>query len=232
MKKYQLHHLILFIAGYGVFSLFMFFLTFDGLSIWMAINVGFAMIPLIVITYLNKRFVDSNLRIDIILIFGILFFVFFYPNAFYIITDFMHLDKLDFYTTQQYVGTSYRLIIDPYFMLIHITISAFLGVFAGIQSLLLLEEMVLLKFGKKWINRTLVILMMFLSSVGIYIGRFLRFFSWDMLNPFKVIKELYNSFELFTVEFILLFTITHLVVYYGYKFVMMSELKDNHSNTF
>lgn len=232
MKKYKISHLILFTASYGLFSLFMFFLTFEGLSIWMAINVGFAMIPYIVITYLSKRFITMSLRIDYILIIGLLLFLFFFPNSFYIITDFMHLDKHDFYTTGQYVGTTYRLLIDPYFMLVHITISAFIGAFVGVQSLLILEEMMHLKYKDNWYNRVVVIIIMFLSSVGIYIGRFLRFFSWDILNPIKVIKELIDSFSFFTIEFVVFFTFTHLLIYYGYKLlVIQSQLKSKSTNT-
>lgn len=206
MKKYKVSHLILFTGAYGLFSLFMFFLTYEGLSIWMAINVGFAMTPLVVITFLSKRFKDMHFRVDCILIMGLLFFVFFYPNSFYIITDFMHLDKHDFYTSQQYVGTTYRLLIDPYFMLVHITISALVGIYAGIQSLLVLEDMILLKYRKKWYSRTFVVILMLLSSLGIYIGRFLRFFSWDVLNPIKVIIELFDSLSVFTIEFVVFFT--------------------------
>lgn len=221
MKKYKLSHLILFTGVYGFISLYMIALTHDGLSIWMGINVGFAMIPLVVITYLSKRFTDMNLRVDPILILGLVVFVFFYPNSFYIITDFMHLDKQDFYTTQQYVGTTYKFLIEPYFILVHITVSAFVGVYAGIQSLLILEEMIYLKYKKKWLNRTIVIITMVLSSLGIYIGRFLRFFSWDVLNPVKVIKELFGSLSVFTIEFVVLFVFTHLLLYYGYKLLMI-----------
>lgn len=233
MKKFEITNLIIFTFFYGVFSLFMYLiLTLSGLSIWMGINVGFAMIPLVIIVFLYQRFLDNDMKIDLVLIIGLVIYILFYPNAFYILTDFIHIDSLDFYTHELTNGypahyeTVYRLIIDPYFMLFHIIISAIIGVYAGIQSLLYLEKMINLKFNNKKLTTLVVIIMLFLSSTGIYLGRFLRFFSFDILRPIYLLKTFFFSIDLFTFSFIIFFTGLEVLIYYGYKFLMIKIPND------
>ena len=121
MKEFKVFNLILFTGGYGILCLLIFgFVTLDGLSVWMGINVGFAMIPLISIVYLYDRFLEMDYKIDWILVIGVVFFVFFYPNSFYILTDFIHIDSIDFYIYEMYEGITYLARIDPYLMMFHI----------------------------------------------------------------------------------------------------------------
>ncbi len=222
MKKMKLRDVILFTMGYGFTSILIFlYITLEGLSIWMGINVVLAMIPLIAILFLYQRFIDNDKKLDLLLIVGLVFFIFFYPNSFYILTDFIHIDSIDFYSTQMYQGTTYVSNIAPYLMLFHIITSAIVGAFAGIQSLLYLEKMFELKFGKTTINTLLPISVLLLSSVGIYIGRFLRFFSWDVLKPFALLREFFGSIDLFAIGFILSFTLIEAIIYYGYKYLVI-----------
>ena len=220
MKKISIKKLILFTGLYGIFSVFTFmFITWDGLSVWMGINVGFAMIPWVLIVFLYQRFKD-NMDIDLtfILIMGL--FIFFYPNAFYILTDFIHVERQLFYIRQMYEGITYLRNIDPYLMLAHIIISALVGTFAGIQSLLYLEEIVKLKYNNKKITNLVSVMILFLSGIGIYIGRFLRFFSWDILRPVKLLTEFFNSLDGFSIAFILWITLLEIILFYGYKFIV------------
>lgn len=234
MKKFNVVHLIIFTVLYGLVSIFTYmFLTFEGLSIWMGINVGFAMIPLIVIVYLYQRFQENMFKIDVVLIIGLIVFFFFYPNAFYILTDFMHIDSLDFYYHEvvsvypEATKTVYRLIIDPYFMMFHIIVSASIGAYAGIQSLLYLEEMVKQKFENKVLTNFVVVFMLVMSSLGIYLGRFLRFFSFDILRPFYLLKTFFNATDLFTFSFVFFFSIFEIIIFYGYKILVIKLPDEN-----
>ena len=222
MKEFKVFNLILFTGGYGILCLLIFgFVTLDGLSVWMGINVGFAMIPLISIVYLYDRFLEMDYKIDWILVIGVVFFVFFYPNSFYILTDFIHIDSIDFYIYEMYEGITYLARIDPYLMMFHIIVSAIIGAFAGIQSLLYLEKIVAIKFNNNKITTAVVVVMLFLSSIGIYLGRFLRFFSWDVLRPFTLLSEFFQNFDIFVITFIVFFTMLELIVYYGYKYLVI-----------
>ena len=60
---------------------------------------------------------------------------------------------------------------------------AFTGLLLGMVSLFLMQEIIRREFGR-WVGWAFVALVAALSSAGIYMGRFLRWNSWDILrNP-------------------------------------------------
>lgn len=60
---------------------------------------------------------------------------------------------------------------------------SFTGLFLGMVSLFLMQEIVRREFGR-WFGWGFVLLVAALTTVGIYMGRFLRWNSWDILgNP-------------------------------------------------
>ncbi len=100
----------------------------------------------------------------------------FIPNSFYIITDLFHLTHID--SAPQW------------FDLLLIFSFAWNGLLFGILSLRRVELLVSLESGKI-ITHLLVFAVMWLSALGIYIGRFLRFNSWDVLtDPFSLVEEI------------------------------------------
>ena len=58
---------------------------------------------------------------------------------------------------------------------------AFIGLFLGMVSLFLMHEIVRREFGS-WLGWGFVLLVAGLTSMGVYMGRFLRWNSWDILN--------------------------------------------------
>ena len=92
----------------------------------------------------------------------------FFPNAPYIVTDFVHLDT----------GTP-----SPVFWLDLFTIasSAWTGLCLGYVSLCLMQEIVAVRVGR-FAGWFFVLGMLAFSSLGIYMGRFLRWNSWDVLR--------------------------------------------------
>jgi uncharacterized membrane protein len=104
-----------------------------------------------------------------------LLWLFFFPNSLYIFTDFIHLGKLPEYI---------------HFDIVLIATSALAGLIAGFASLELFHEYWNKKYHhtKGWI---LVTGIMILSIFGVYLGRFLRFNSWDILHePMNLFREL------------------------------------------
>jgi uncharacterized membrane protein len=94
----------------------------------------------------------------------------FFPNAPYILTDFQHLAN----------RTKELPIWYDVMMLIWF---AFTGLLLGMVSLFLMQEIIRREFGR-WIGWAFVALVAGLSSAGVYMGRFLRWNSWDILyNP-------------------------------------------------
>ncbi len=96
----------------------------------------------------------------------------FFPNAPYIFTDLIHL------------WTVFRL--HFWIDLTLILLCALIGLVLGFVSLYLMQSIVAQRFGRvmSWL---FVALATGLCSVGIYLGRFLRFNSWDViLRPGKI----------------------------------------------
>jgi len=95
----------------------------------------------------------------------------FFPNSLYIFTDLIHL------------WMSFRL--HFWIDLTLILLCALTGLVLGFVSLYLMQSVVAQRFGRvaSWL---FVGLAAALCSFGIYLGRFLRFNSWDVLRPGKI----------------------------------------------
>ena len=113
------------------------------------------------------------------LVFGIamIWWVLFFPNAFYIVTDLVHSDKF---------GTDgiYR-----WYDLLLTTSFAIGGMFVGCLSLYLMHLFVHKRFGWKagW---SFAAGMLALGSFGIYLGRVLRLNSWEVVSqPSRIVTK-------------------------------------------
>jgi len=141
------------------------------------------------------------------LVFGL--YVLFFPNAIYIITDFIHLEAYDFFTQYPRI---YAMEINDWLVMAHITIGALIAMKLGMSSVIKLEDRFLEKLNIKP-YRIIVLTSLFgISSVGIYIGRFLRFNSWDILRLSSIIIQLFDQWK-FMIMFVIIFTVIHWVSY-------------------
>jgi uncharacterized membrane protein len=94
----------------------------------------------------------------------------FFPNAPYILTDFQHLAR-------------FRENVPAWFDVMMLIWFSFTGLLLGVVSLFMMQELIRREFGR-WFGWGFVFIVACLSSVGIYMGRFLRWNSWDILqNP-------------------------------------------------
>ena len=134
---------------------------------------------------------------------GALWLIFF-PNAPYIVTDFLHL------ADRPYVPLWYDIIMLATF--------AWTGCFLAIASLRIMQIMVTNYLGW-WFSWVFAGIALYLGGLGIYLGRFSRWNSWDLiLHP----KEVFSDIALRLVNplsnlsffgFTLLFTAFLLVCY-------------------
>jgi uncharacterized membrane protein len=100
----------------------------------------------------------------------------FFPNAAYLITDMLHLQSID------PVPLWYDMLMLFSFILT--------GLFLGFVSLRLMQSLVLQRFGAV-ISWLFVVATLVLSSFGVYIGRFLRWNSWDVfLQPVHLLTDI------------------------------------------
>ena len=104
----------------------------------------------------------------------------FIPNSFYLVTDLFHL--------------GYHRGVPLWFDLVLIVSFAWNGLLLGIFSVRHMEKMVQQMWSQK--NELLFIYpVMLLNAVGVYIGRYLRFNSWDVItNPWALIGEMVALF--------------------------------------
>lgn len=135
-----------------------------GFLIW---NLFLAWIPFI-ISYFTYTITRRRRLIYIVIPIAAFLWLIFFPNAPYILTDFQHLAK-----PSPELPVWYDVIMLIWF--------AFTGLLLGIVSLFLMQEIVRREFGR-WVGWGFVAVVTTLSSAGIYVGRFLRWNSWDIFN--------------------------------------------------
>ena len=92
----------------------------------------------------------------------------FFPNAPYILTDLQHLAR-----DSQAAPLWYDVIMLNWF--------SWTGLLLGLISLYFMHEIVRRTFSR-WVGWAFVFLVAGLSSFGVYLGRFARFNSWDLLQ--------------------------------------------------
>lgn len=104
----------------------------------------------------------------------------FFPNAPYILTDLFHL--------------RHKSQIPVWFDLILILSFAWNGLMIGFLSLLDIQQFIREKFSTT-VGWMFVIMALIASSYGVYLGRFERWNSWDVLaNPVYLLKDILGTF--------------------------------------
>lgn len=148
-------------------SIYLFFL------VW---NTFLGIIPLLISSYIHFT---GELLSKTKLIILLLIWLVFLPNSFYIITDVVHLPK----------SSKHLFWLDATIILS----CAITGFYAGFISINQISQVVQLKYAIK-IQQWHLLLLAILSGFGIYIGRILRFNSWDIiLQPTYLIETLFQQ---------------------------------------
>ena len=137
-------------------------------------NLFLAIVPWLLTSLMMMSPVLRNSKI-VLLIFLFVWLLFF-PNSPYILTDLIHLKK--------------RVGVPMWFDLLLILSYAWTGLLFGFVSLQDIHRL-LYKNMSKWIGNCIVIFLLFLGSAGIFLGRFLRWNSWDVIHrPKGIANEL------------------------------------------
>ena len=139
-------------------------------------NLFLAWVPYLIALSLPYFYRKFNSKI---LIVGILFcWLLFFPNAPYILTDFLHLKK--------------RIGIPLWYDMMLFLSFAWTGLILGYLSLLEVQQFLRNFFSKTLVN-TISVIVLLLSGFGIYLGRFQRWNSWDIItNPFSLFADILN----------------------------------------
>lgn len=153
---------------------------------------------------------NINKRILYLLVFvSALAWLVFFPNAPYILTDFQHLS----YAPTDAIPVWYDVILLIWF--------AWTGLLLGVVSLYLMQEIITRMLGKP-IGWLFVLVVTVMSSFGVYIGRFMRWNSWDIWHrPTSLMLDIFNELRhplanketyAFTIIFAMLFLFIYMTV--------------------
>jgi len=156
----QILILLIFAIVLNIIRIFIFQNTTFVYMFW---NIFLASIPFLISSILIICVNKSNIFKPLFIL-GFILWIIFLPNAFYVITDFIHLGRI------HGVPVMYDIFV--------LSSSSFVSLLMGIYSIIYIEKILLLKFTKK-ITDIIIIFVILFSSIGIYLGRFLRYNSWD-----------------------------------------------------
>jgi uncharacterized membrane protein len=114
----------------------------------------------------------------IAIIYGPLWLIFF-PNAPYLVTDFIHLRHFD--------------AVPIWYDAIMLFTFALTGLMLGFLSLYMMQSLVARRFGGVW-SWVFAVAAVGMSGYGVYVGRFLRWNSWDVFRqPLTLLSDVANS---------------------------------------
>jgi len=166
-------------------------------------NIFLALVPFVFSYKLSK-----HEKIDRVSVLLFICWLLFFPNAFYILTDIFHYKE--------------RHSAPKWYDLILVFSATYNGLLLGVFSLLQVE--IFLKKVFTPIKKTIaVVSILILSSYGIYIGRYLRYNSWDIVtNPDDVLFTTAHYFikpwqHIYAWGFIVLFTMLLAIIYFSFK---------------
>jgi len=174
------------------------------LFVFLVWNLFLAFVPYAISKNMSNALVKSKWKFFL----SALVWLLFIPNAFYIITDLFHLDM------NEGVPLWYDLALLLSF--------AWTGLLFGILSVRQMEKLFERAFSKK-LDLLFILPVMALNGFGVFVGRYLRFNSWDVItSPLELIKDIVYLFihpirNRFDWSMIVCYTILLTMFYYGMK---------------
>ncbi len=153
---------------------------FDTLSlIYLLWNIFLAFLPFLISSTLTWHAQHAQVS-NVELLAGGFIWLLLFPNAPYLITDFVHLGETN--------------AAPMWFDIMLIFTCAWVGLEFAYYSLLQIERLLRRKFSEVSVQ-LLILPLLWFSGLGIYLGRVLRFNSWDILAaPQSLFYEVLNIF--------------------------------------
>jgi uncharacterized membrane protein len=161
-----------------VFSIFLLSvrlkITHSFFYLFLVWNLFLAMIPFFISTYMKNQKQIKKFKMCFLLIVWLLFL----PNAPYLLTDFIHLRL----SPLEWIG----------FDSLMISSFAITGLAFYVVSVQEMKQLCFKHFNQKIVLKSLIILP-FAVSFGMYLGRVLRWNSWDILhNPLRLFMDVFT----------------------------------------
>ena len=189
---------------------------------WLKIlwNDFLAVIPLFCAMFAYKFFHNKQKVLTIVFL---ALWLLFFPNSPYMITDVKYSSAFNDGIYMDYATNGYN--VSAWLLVFSITVAVIMGILYGMLSLYIVHTMLKNRFGKI-ANGAIITAVMLLSSFGVYIGRFARVNSWDVVRPAFLFDTVMQSMTSFMPVFVMLMTITLIVIYLAfYYFVKIFSVK-------
>ncbi|MDQ7109780.1 DUF1361 domain-containing protein [Staphylococcus cohnii] len=169
---------------------------------FMTLNLFLAYIPFELCLLLNLFKPKYKYEWPLFIVF-VLIFLCMVPNTLYMITDLIHLNQ---FTFNFYQG----LIIVEWMYFTFLVAGVLLALYLLILMFVEMENFT----THRWLNRTIILIMMFLNGLGIYIGRFLRLHSVYIINePLRIYREVINHLDFDAFLFVILLVLLQVLIY-------------------
>ena len=164
--------MLAFYAYIGLLIAVRIFYTGSTLYLFLVWNLFLAWVPFIISSLFKKMDDKSKWKSALVFCCWLAFF----PNALYIVTDLIHLEL--------------ESAVPKWFDAVLLFSSAFVGLMFAFISLYRVEAF-LSKTVYSKLQVPLILLILFLGSFGVYLGRFLRWNSWDIVsNPSRLMLSI------------------------------------------
>lgn len=177
-------------------------------------NLFLAWVPLflsLAMRYIDKIQKYSPKRTIYLLCLGICWLIF-YPNAPYIITDIIHLSNYNYYTISNY-SYSFDLNFIIWYDFILVMLFVFTGYILGHMSLYNVHKIIEKKY-EKVVGWIFVFIVSVLSGFAIYLGRFLRLNSWEIVSsPVNLFKTILATINIVSMKFTFMFGLFIFLIY-------------------
>ncbi|MEB5792866.1 DUF1361 domain-containing protein [Staphylococcus hominis] len=168
---------------------------------FMTLNIFLAYIPLELCFLLRLFKPTKSSEWPLFFIFGLIF-ILLVPNTFYMITDLIHLNLFKF-------NFLIELNLTEWFAFAYLLAGVFFAIYCMIFIFISLEHFT----SNIWLNRCLVLSLMFLNGIGIYVGRFLRFHTVYLITrPLTIAHQVFDAINLKSVIFIMLMVLLQAIV--------------------
>lgn len=205
LNRSDAEQVLLLCSGFSI-GLMLFRIIYTGhlLFAFLVWNLFLAYVPYAI----SKRITSHAVQTKWKFLLRTVVWVLFIPNAFYIITDLFHLDM------NNEVPLWYDLALLLSF--------AWSGLLFGILSIRQMEKLFEKTFNKKS-DLFFILPIMALNGFGVYIGRYLRFNSWDILtNPLQLTNDILYLFvhpirNRFDWSMVVCYTLLLTMIYYAIK---------------
>lgn len=189
------------------------FLIWNLFLAWISLVVAMVIHYVWFIPHRNKKIISLTFL-------GFIWLIF-YPNAPYMITDFIHLRIINFRVS----GASYVMSYLAWYDFLMFCLFIFTGALVGFISLFIVHKLIRQLFSN-FVTWFIVAGILFLSSFGIYLGRFIRWNTWDiMMDPGGLVKSIWSNSYDFMFAFTFMFGLFLLLIYAAFYSLTLLRLK-------